>query len=213
MGENNENIQRLVEDLKRSVNILISAPMIFAPVLIGSIVLGVLESFIFVVADPFGWYWIGDLSWYSTSTIIISFIQVFLSAVIFNLTALATLDIAKRAILGQEFSIQESFQQLTVKIVDYVIISLVCQLMIFSYVLIPVGIAILIVAIVEDTDYLTTIYTSIGYVQENLIDMVLISLGWLTTRFIMVQIPVLFNIQIIPDLIIGTAVLLRYLEK
>ena len=74
-------------------------------------------------------------------------------------------------------------------------------------------IILLIVAIVEDTDYMTTINTSLSYVQENLVDMIIISLVWLATRFMMVLIPFLFSVQILSDLIIGIVVLQRYLDK
>jgi hypothetical protein len=216
MSENNELMERvniLFETIRRSVDVLLGAPVVFAPILIGTFIVTVLNFALYFTVDPFDWWWIGDLSYYSLTTIMLSFVQVFVFAVIFNLTGLATLDMAQKVILELDFSIEDSFRQLTTRLVDYAIIGLLSQIMVYTYLLIPLCITIMVVASVENIGFMTIISRTIEYVQSNLVDMVLLSVFWLLSRFILVQIPYGLSIQIIPDLVVGVSALILYLEK
>ena len=71
----------------------------------------------------------------------------------------------------------------------------------------------MIVAIVDSSDVMTIINKSINFLQENLIDIGMISILWMLSRYILFMIPGGLTFRTIPDVIIGLSALSVYLEK
>ena len=220
--ENVDNIIKSLEDrfkviiplLRKNANLIISTPIVLGPIIGGSIVLLLINSVMYrYVADIFDWWWIGDLSYYSISAIITSFILIMLSQVVFILFGLGTIYMAKKVIMNQDYSIQDSVEFVSNNLINLAVISFIGQFFILTYLLIPLGILILVVGVVNNGDLTRTIRDSIEFFRENPFDMIILSAAWLLSRVILVQVPSVLFIAMIPDLIIGFTVLDIYISK
>ena len=215
-GKNMENIPAILE-LRRSVTLLLGKPILFAPIFFGTILVEILDMARYYanIPDIFGWWWLEDLSYFSAGEIVTSVVYMTILSAIAAFFALVSLNMAKNTLSNEEANIGKSVRYVLSKLPTFVIAFIVGQTLLYTYVLGPIGLLIIIIPFIESGNIVNMFSKAVKFFFNKPIDVIILVAIAFIARVILSQFPVAFvwSLRAFPDLVVGVAIIYLYISN
>jgi hypothetical protein len=213
-----------ISSLKNSVNTILHNPILLVPVISGVVVLALLDSLVDLIAwnyteDPFTGFWFEDLSWFPTQYVLFSYLCLFAGLILFYSFYFMSIYMAKDIKLNLKPDIKKSLNPTGTYIrLPLFAAILIGQALLMTVVLVPFGLLVLVIAVVDNDSIGGTLSKAIKFFRSKPLDIVILSLAWLIPRAIftaisLMHVPYAFQISAITDLIAGVALVNLYMSS
>jgi hypothetical protein len=210
------NISLIVQTLKESVNLVLKKPIIFIPVILTEIILTIINYALKPwLVELFDWFWINNLTYVSTETIAVSAVfQVFVIAVTL-LSVLVSLDMAKTAHSDGTANFPKSTRNVIGRLLPLLILSFIAQILILTIILIPIGLLVLAIAVIDANGIGTTLSKAINFFRKKPIDIIILAILLFAIRVILSQVPIphIFELSVISDILILIALQIMFVSQ
>jgi len=204
-----------IRGIQKSVTVFSNKPIVLAPAIVGSIVSTFL-SFIDGVSF-FGWVWFADISFYSSNQILLGILVGVIQASLTLFLIFVSLDMIRDAFLQVEPNIMKSVSYVRSRIVTLVLAAVIGQAIVFTIILIPLAIGMLVIIFVDDTDVRTGLSRALEFLRKRPIDLILLAAIAFGARVIIgpvidlvISLPFVGIIALVTDLMVAFAVMVTY---
>ena len=203
--------------LRKSITFLLAKPIIFIPILFGTILVEILDMIRYYsdIPDIFGWWWLEDVRYLTAGEILISIIYMMILSVIAAFFHLVSLNMAKNALSNEEPNIGKSVSYMLSHLTTFIIAFIVGQILLLTYILGPIGALIIIIPFVNGGNISNTFSKAVQFFIKKPIDMILlVAIAWIA-RVILSLFPVMFvwSLRAFSDLIVSVAILNLYVTN
>jgi hypothetical protein len=224
MNAQNEQNQKVIESkkqsvtmpLRKSISLIVSKPIVILPILLGTIILRYVGVLLAPwTTDIFEWFWFGDFSLYSTQTILWNLLLFAVGAILIILVHFVSIDMARDVYLAKEPKIPKSAKYVVRNLPILIIAAALGQLLLLTDILIPIGLLVFIIAVVERGSPARMLSGAIKVFIHKPVEMIILTIAWVVWRAFLTlfNVPFVFELSFIMDMIVEFGVLYLYLSE
>ena len=200
---------------RKSLDLILKNPVVIVPVLLAEVVLTLLAWMLnpwFV--ELFDWYWLADLSYISSQVLVVSAIFQVVVVAVTLLSVFTTLEMARIAVVEGKASFSKGLKSVFRRILPLLVVAFVGQAFLLTGILIPIGLALWIVAIEDNAGVGEALPKAARFFRAKFVDVLILTVILFGVRFALSLIPVphIFELSVASDVIMLIALLVLYIS-